>query len=290
MRSTLPITSAGGSLQFLYHNPIGRVILKALTRPFVSKIVGKYMNSKLSKRRIKKFIAQNQIDLSIYQNEDWTCFNSFFYRKIQPSARPLGDFANGELISPADSKVLIYPIKDGLVMPIKESEYTVASLLQNEELAKQYQNGYAIVLRLCVDDYHRYCFAASGTKEPDVFISGKLHTVQPIALRMRPVFCENSRSYTVLHTELFKDVVQMEVGALCVGKITNHAPTQQCAVRAGQEKGYFEFGGSTIVLLFSENTLIPDDELIENTKNDLETIVRFGEKIGTAVSTHGNHT
>ena len=290
MRPTLPITSAGGSLQFLYHNSIGRVFLKVLTRPFVSKIVGAYMNSRLSRRRIKKFVRTNHIDLSIYQNEDWNCFNSFFYRRIKPEARPLGDTANGALISPADSKVLIYPIRDGLILPIKESEYTVASLLQNETLAAKYQNGYAVVFRLCVDDYHRYCFPASGTKDADVTIPGKLHTVQPIALRMRPVFCENARSYTVLHTNPFDDVVQMEVGALCVGKITNHSPSEIRAVHAGEEKGYFEFGGSTIVLLFKENTFIPDDELIVNTNNDLETIVQLGEKIGCSVHSQNSLT
>ncbi len=280
MRPTLPIASAGGSLRFLYHNPIGRVILKVLTRPFVSKIVGKYMGSSLSKRRIKKFIRQNNIDLSIYREEDWHSFNDFFARRIKPEARPMGNFAAGELISPADSKLLIYPIRDGLVLPIKESEYTVASLLQNETLAKRYQNGWAVVLRLCVDDYHRYCFPASGEKEPDVFIRGKLHTVQPIALRMRPVFCENARSYTILHTQQYGDVVQMEVGALMVGKIVNHNSGESRSVNAGEEKGYFEFGGSTIVLLFAENEFLPDEELVENTRNDVETIVRFGETIG----------
>lgn len=280
MRSTLPITSAGGSLRFLYHNPIGRVILKVLTRPFVSKIVGKYMDSSLSKRRIKKFIKQNNIDLSCYLVEDWNSFNAFFHRHIRPETRPMGDETVGELISPADSKVLVYPIRDGLVMPIKESEYTVASLLQDEALAERYQNGWALVFRLCVDDYHRYCFPASGEKEPDVFIPGKLHTVQPIALRKRPVFCENSRSYTLLHTEKFGEVVQMEVGALLVGKIVNHDPNIRKTVKAGEEKGYFAFGGSTIVLLFDENTFVPDEELIRNTQDDLETIVRFGETVG----------
>lgn len=286
MRPTLPIANAGGSLRFLYHNPIGRVILKVLTRPFVSKIVGKYMDSSLSKGRIKKFIRQNNIDLSCYQIEDWNSFNSFFHRHIKPEVRPLGNSDAGELISPADAKVLVYPIQNGLVLPIKESEYTVASLLRNDELAKKYENGWAVVFRLCVDDYHRYGYPASGTKEADVFLPGVLHTVQPIALRMRPVFCENSRSYTLLHTEQFGDVVQMEVGALCVGKIVNHDPDQVKTVTAGEEKGYFAFGGSTIVLLFSENQYEPDPELIENSRNDLETVVRFGECVGKRVHTH----
>ncbi|MGM9648294.1 MAG: phosphatidylserine decarboxylase [Eubacteriales bacterium] len=289
MRPALPISSAGSSLRFLYHTPIGRVFLKVLTRPFVSNIVGKYMESSLSKKRIKKFIRQNHIDLSVYQTEDWRSFNAFFSRHIKPEARPMGNPAAGELLSPADAKLLIYPIRDGLVLPIKESEYTVASLLQNEALAKRYQNGWAVVLRLCVDDYHRYCYAASGEKEPDVFVPGKLHTVQPIALRMRPVFCENARSYTILHTEQFGEVVQMEVGALMVGKIINHDADRKMTVTAGVEKGYFAFGGSTIVLLFGENTFEPDAELVENTRNDLETVVRFGEMIGKCISSPKNN-
>ncbi len=283
MRPTLPIQEAGGSLRFLYHNPIGRVILKVLTRPFVSDVVGIYMDSPLSKGRIAKFIRQNNIDLSVYQVEDWPSFNAFFSRKIRPEARPMGDAANGELISPADSKLLIYPIKDGLVLPIKESHYTVESLLRNKKLAARYQNGWAVVLRLCVDDYHRYAFSASGKKSPDVYIRGKLHTVQPIALRMGPVFTENSRSYTLLHTKQFGHVVQMEVGALCVGKIVNHDPKAVKMVKAGEEKGYFAFGGSTIVLLFEEGRFAPDPELVENTKQDLETVIRFGESIGKAI-------
>ncbi len=280
MRATLPESKSGSSLRFLYHTPIGRVVLKVLTRPFVSKLVGAYMNSGLSRHRINKFVKQNQIDLSDYVIEDWTSFNAFFTRKINPGARPMGNIDAGELISPADAKLLIHPIRDGLVLPIKESQYTVASLLQNEELAENYRNGWAMVLRLCVDDYHRYAYPANGYKDPDIIIPGRLHTVQPIALHMRPVFTENARSYTLIHTDLFGDVLQMEVGALCVGKIVNHNAHIAQVVRAGDEKGYFEFGGSTIVLLFAEDTFTPDPELVENTRQGVETIVRFGESLG----------
>jgi phosphatidylserine decarboxylase len=72
----------------------------------------------------------------------------------------------------------------------------------------------------------------------------------------------------------------MEVGALLVGKIVNHHGP--AAVRRGQEKGYFQFGGSTVVLLLKKDTALLDEDILENSRNGIETVVKFGEKIGTA--------
>lgn len=283
MRPTLEVTESGGILRFLYRNPLGRGVLKILTLPFLSKICGKYMDSAISRHRIAGFVKKNNIDLSVYQEESWRSFNAFFSRRIRPEVRPLGNADTGVLISPCDAKLSVYSISDGLVMPIKESAYTVTSLLKNENLAKQFRNGYALVFRLTVDDYHRYCYPLSGTKECDIYIPGILHTVRPIALLSCPVFCENSRSYTLIHSNHFGDVLQMEVGALLVGKIVNHH-TNDGIVNAGEEKGYFAFGGSTIVLLFQEGSVILDTELIENSKQGLETVVRYGESLGSCTT------
>jgi phosphatidylserine decarboxylase len=72
----------------------------------------------------------------------------------------------------------------------------------------------------------------------------------------------------------------MEVGALLVGKIVNHHGA--AAVTRGQEKGYFQFGGSTVVLLLKPNTVTVDADILENSAQGIETVVRFGEKIGFA--------
>ena len=53
-----------------------------------------------------------------------------------------------------------------------------------------------------------------------------------------------------------------------------------CEVKKGEEKGYFEFGGSTIVLLLQYGKVRMDSDLIENSENGYETIVRMGERIG----------
>ena len=73
----------------------------------------------------------------------------------------------------------------------------------------------------------------------------------------------------------------MEVGALLVGKIVNHHGKTH--VRRGQEKGFFQYGGSTLVLLVKPNTVQIDADILENSSLGIETIVQYGEKIGVAV-------
>ena len=108
----------------------------------------------------------------------------------------------------------------------------------------------------------------------------KLHTVNPIANDYYPIYKENSREYTTLHTQAFGDVIVMEVGALMVGKIVNHHGA--CTVRRGEEKGYFQFGGSTVILLLKAGAAQLDQDILDNSREGVETVVRMGEKIGQA--------
>ncbi len=105
--------------------------------------------------------------------------------------------------------------------------------------------------------------------------------MQPVALERRRVFAENSREYTVLHTAHFGDVTQVEVGAMMVGRIVNNHGAHRFS--RGEEKGRFEFGGSTIVLLVEKDKVVFDEELYTNTENGFETAVKCGERIGTAI-------
>lgn len=265
------------ALKFLYENPFGRIILKGITLPFVSSIVGKYMSSSLSKRRIKKFISANGINMEEYEDRDFHSFNDFFTRKIKENRRPLPQDKE-VLFSPCDGKLSAYKIDKDTVLPVKGSHYTISQLLNNNDLAEKYSDGYCLVFRLAVDDYHRYSYIDSGVKGENVKIKGKLHTVQPIALEKSPVFIQNSREYTVMHTENFGDVVQVEVGALMVGKIKNHQGKGK--IIRGEEKGMFLFGGSTIILLLNSGEVQVEALFFENTKNHLETVVKLGESLG----------
>lgn len=271
-------------LGFLYGTVPGRLLLKPLTRPAVSKAVGWFLSSRISCLLIQPFIRKNGIDIKTFEKKKYRSYNEFFSRKIRPKVR-LVDAEPMHLISPCDSKLTVLPIRKTRRFIIKNTEYTVTSLLKNGKLAQEFEGGYALIFRLTVDDYHRYCYIVDGTKEENVRIPGVLHTVNPIANDYYPIYKENSREYTILHSTVFGDVVMMEVGALLVGKIVNHHYGKSKVLR-GQEKGYFQFGGSTIVLLVKADTVRMDEDILENSRVGIETVVRMGEKIGLALNSN----
>ncbi|MFR7592092.1 MAG: phosphatidylserine decarboxylase [Longibaculum sp.] len=263
-------------LKLLYSHLLGRCLLKVLTLPFITHIGGKYMNSSLSKHKISPFIEKNHIDMSQYVQQSYQSYNDFFTRCIKEGQRPIAK-EKEILIAPADSKLTYYPIFEDTHLKIKDTIYSIEDLLQSQSLAKDYEGGVCLIFRLTVDDYHRYCFIDKGTKEKDVYIPGVFHTVNPIANDYYPIYKQNSRSYSLLHTENFGDVIYMEVGAMMVGRIVNH---DKKTFEKGEEKGYFEFGGSTIVALFQKDKVIIDEDIIQNSKTHDETRVLMGEKIG----------
>ena len=271
------ITNQDKLLSFLYTNIFGRMLLKPLIQPQVSKLAGRYLSSAHSKWLISKFIERNEIDMDIYEECDYSSFNDFFTRKIKPDCRPVPEDLD-VLISPCDCLATVYPIQENTTFSIKNTEYTLRSLLRSPRLAKRFRGGYAYVLRLTVEDYHRYLYSVSGKQSKNYHIDGTYHTVNPIANDYLPIYKENTREYTVIRSKEFGDVLQMEVGALLVGKISNHK--QSTVVTRGEEKGFFEYGGSTIVVLTQKGRVTPRSDLLTNSKNGYETKVLQAHPLG----------
>lgn len=265
-------------LNFLYGTTLGRLLLKPLTARWVSRLAGAFLSTPLSKGFIKSFIQKNGIDMSQFEEVTYRSYNEFFSRKIKPEARPT-DMDPKHLISPCDCKLTALSIGEDTVFTLKHTPYTVSSLLKNEELANRFRGGTALIFRLCVDDYHRYCYTADGEKTEQVRIPGAFHTVNPIANDFFPIYKENTREYCLLDTDAFGQILVMEVGALLVGRIANHQ-SGIARVTRGAEKGYFQFGGSTIVMLLPPNAAAIDQDILEASQKGLETVVRYGEKIG----------
>lgn len=279
MREAVDNPPVPGSLKFLYYNKLGAPILRLITARWVSKLAGRYLDGRLSRRKIKKYIKKHNIDMTQFLDEDYASFNAFFTRRIKPELRPF-DFEPQALVSPCDAKVSAYRISDELRFNVKGFDYTVGALIGDREEAEDYLGGLAIVFRLCVTDYHRYFFFDGGTAEGNRFIKGRLHTVQPAALAKRRVFTENCREVTRLVTDNFGTALQVEVGAMMVGRIVNDVKAGR--FERGDEKGRFEFGGSTVVLLLQKDAAVLDEEFFVNTAAGKETVVKCGERIGTA--------
>ena len=270
------ITESSKALNFFYGNFIGRVLLKVMITKPISNLIGFYMNSRLSKHKINKFVDKNNINTFEYEAKNYKSYNEFFTRKVIPYKRPI-NARRDIFISPCDSKLLVYKINEDLTLKIKDSYYSIDTLV-DKDIMNEYKDGYALVFRLSTDNYHRYCYIDSGSKTDNYYIKGVFHTVQPISLKNYNFYKTNSREWTVLNTKNFGKVIDIDIGALGVGRIKNNHKDYE--FKKGEEKGYFEFGGSTIVLLVKKNIINIDKDIMENSLENIETIVKYGEGIG----------
>ena len=266
-------------LSWLYNNPLGKLSLHALVkRKMVSEWYGKKMDSPKSAKKILPFVDEFNIDLSIAQKQEFESFNDFFYRKLKPEARPINLDSN-VVISPADGKVLVYQNISNQDFIVKGYRLNLKEFLQNDELAKKYDGGSLLIFRLCPTDYHRYHFPLSGTVGEQTDIDGLYYSVNPIAIKKKvELFCLNKRVYSELHTTDFGDMIYSEVGATMVGSIIQTYTDNN--IDKGDEKGYFKFGGSTVVLIFEKDRITIDSDLIKNSNNTIETEVKMGERVG----------
>lgn len=274
---------SAGMLKWLYGSVCGRLALHLLfKRKIISLLGGWYMDTRISAKRISELVNEHDINLQECKISDvsqFGSFNEFFYRKLKPGVREFGE----GVVSPADGKVLVFPLlKDVVSFFVKGSEFSLPGFLQNEKLAGKYSDGAMAVIRLAPVDYHRYHFPVSGIASATTKIKGRYFSVSPFALlgSLR-IFCENKREYCTLSSSLYGDVLIVDVGATMVGGITQtYKPGSE--VKKGEEKGYFSFGGSTLVLLFEKDKIEFDADLLENTRNGLETTILMGENIATS--------
>ncbi len=266
-------------LIWLYYNPIGEATLWALAkRKFVSTIYGNMMDRTSSAKKIHPFIEDYDIDMSVAQEQEYESFNDFFTRKLKEDARPI-DTSATIVVSPADGKILAYADISNSDFIIKGKRFDVSSFLDNPDLAQKYDDGALLIIRLAPVDYHRFHFPVSGQIILNKKIEGDYYSVNPFALRKKvEIFFLNKREYTIISNPLFGDVIMAEVGATMVGSIEQ--TFNGSFVYKGEEKGYFKFGGSTVVLLFEKSKINIDEDLLINTAKGYETTVKMGERIG----------
>lgn len=272
-------------LKFLYYNPLGILPLELIVkRKFLSSFYGKQMDSKKSKEKIKPFVENYKINMeeSTKSIDEFNSFNDFFYRTLKENARPI-DSNEKFLSSPADGKILVFEdLKNISKFFVKGEAFSLEEYLQDPQLAKKYQDGTLVLIRLAPVDYHRFHFPANGIVSETKKIDGFYYSVSPYAIRKNfRVFCENKREYCVLETKEFGNVILSEIGATMVGSI-EQTYKPNTAIKKGQEKGYFLFGGSSCILLFEKNKIKIDSDILENSKKGIETKISMGEKIGEA--------
>ena len=266
-------------LQFLYTNKLGLFLLKSIViKPWFSKFLCRKYYTKASVRKIPEFarkhdinIADMTLDLKVHPNGEFSSFNDFFSR------RELRDIQveNGVFPAISDSHLSLFTIRNNMELTIKGSKYRLEELV-GDRVDKSYEEGLCLVFRLSINDYHRYIFFDNGSLNNRKSIQGELHTVRDIAQKEK-VFAKNKRVVNYLDTDNFSQAIQIEIGALLVGDIINHNINE---FRQMQEKGYFSYCGSTIVVLLQKDKLNLDSKYKEILDSDREIYVRMGERIG----------
>ena len=272
---------AEGLLKFLYDNPFGKTALLSIAkRKFISEIYGRKMDKLSSAKKIKDFVTQLGIDMSesIKSISEFSTFNDFFYRKLKPSARPIGE----GFVSPGDGRLLAFEnISEVNEFFVKGRKFTLEEFLGDKKLAKNKKDSSLIILRLAPNDYHRYHFPYNGEASDITEIKGNYFSVSPYALasNFTKVFCENKREFCILSSEEKGEILVAPVGATMVESIVERFKPNK-KDKKGDEMGYFAFGGSTVVLLVDKSKIKIDQDILSNTKNKIETYVKMGESIG----------
>ncbi len=268
----------GGMMQEAYHGKSSRFLLPVVTSRMYTRLWGWWQCTPFSCNKIPGFVKQYHVNMADYETQVFRNFDEFFVRRIREDARPM-PFDPYRLIAPADSKLLVYPVREDMRLNIKGLEYTLEELTGSRRFSKMFAGGQCLVFRLTMDDYHHYCFPDDGWQKLRRTVPGRLHTVSPYSSEKK-VYQENFRVVNLLETKHFGKILMIEVGALFAGRICNH-PVQ--CFRRGEEKGYFRLGGSSILMLLQKDAVQLDEDILEYTEKGIEVKLRYREDIGTSV-------
>ena len=268
-----------GALRFAYETLLGRTLWCVLFgSKFLSAKLGRKYDSPKSRKAIRELAAIPGCRAEEAEKplEEYGSFNEFFTRRLKPGSRPVGD----GIVSPADGRLMLY-LNAGadLPFPLKGATRNLRDVFGPAGTPEVPDGCYDIaVVRLAPVDYHRFHFPCDCTTAQKVsVIPGKYHSVNPIALLRYPdVYADNERQILRCETA-FGPLWLVDVGAFGVGTIVQTYQGDRHA--KGDEKGYFKFGGSTVILITRAGALKYDDDLVQNSAEGLETRVLYGEKI-----------
>lgn len=273
-------------LTFLYHTKCGALLLfLCFKRAWSSRLCGWWMHTRWSRHKIIPFAKKYNIALNLFEKkpQEYENFNDFFCRKFKPGQRTFSHDKH-QVCFPADGRHLGFQsIEETRQFFVKGQALNLEQLLGNKALAQHFRGATCVISRLSPVDYHRFHFPCAGVPHPAILIPGVLYSVSPIALRQSSrIFGENKRMLTLLHTEYLGQVAMVEVGACNVGSIQQTFLPHN-AYKTGDEKGYFLFGGSTIVTLFEYNRVRLAEDLRASTQRGLELYAHVGDILGSTL-------
>ena len=280
-----------GAVRWLYGTRTGGVMASWVARShFLSALYGMIQSSFWSRGKIAPFVEKFGIDLDEFEwgdggtaNRPYRSFNDFFIRKFKSGKRTFS-VVSGELPAFCEGRYYGYEkVDERTEIPVKGKFLQPEKLLGDRKWGGVFRGGPLLLARLCPVDYHRFHFPDRGRVLEHYRLPGLLHSVNPLALTKKGnIFFTNKREVSILDTEHFGKLAYIEVGAVCVGKIVQTSAMKDFS--KGQEKGYFLFGGSSVILMGTPGSWTPSTDILRNTCEGMETYVRLGEPLGGVFS------
>jgi len=276
-------------IKFLYRSAPGKKIGMAFTNKYFSKAYGAFQDLPSSHRKVRPFIEKFNIPIDDYESgtrpsldvrDSYRTFNEFFIRKFKRGKRSFVTDQN-KMAAFAEARYVGFDaVDEQSKYPVKGNYLLAKDLVGNDQLAKIFEGGPLLIARLCPVDYHRYHYPDNGKVLEHFAVPGAFDSVNPFALQFKnQIFIQNERYVSILQTENFGRLAYIEVGAICVGKIVQSHRWTKPFLR-GEEKGYFLFGGSTVIVLGEKGLWKPSRDITENTKNGIETYLHLGQEVG----------
>ena len=289
-KKEMELVYGDSAIKFLYSHPVGKLLSRAVASKRMSQVYGSYQDLNISRKKVAPFVKKFNIDLSEYKagsikndnkENSYKNFNEFFIREFEDGKR---EFLKDENKMPAFCEARYFgyrEVEDEVKVPVKGKFLNAKDLLGNSKWDETFDGGPLVIARLCPVDYHRYHYPLDGKTLDSFQISGQYHSVNPLALKVREnIFLINERRASILETEKFGKLAYIEVGAAMVGKIIQ-SHDEDKSFRRGDEKGYFLFGGSTVILLGEKGKWEPSKDIIENTQDGFETYLKLGDEVAS---------
>jgi len=265
-------------LVFLYRNILGKSLRFLVSKAWVARIYARYQSSQFSLRKIEPFVRKHNIVMTDFQKSvhEYTSFNEFFCREFKSGARNI-DQRNDAIVSPVDGKVLAFPdISQDIEFFVKNTKFSLERFLRDTSLAVEYVCGSMMIFRLAPYDYHWFHIPVDGIISEPKVINGIYESVNPIVYKsgIQPLL-ENKRDIITIQTEQYGQVLMVPVGAMFVGRI-KHEYQAGALHKKGDRLGCFEFGGSSVVVLFQKGTVVLNHDIVERSQQGIETSVTMG--------------
>lgn len=245
---------------------------------------GHFLDSPASIGGLKTFYDDPDMKLEDYVvgPSGWLTFNQFFARQIKPGKRPIAGLADGRtVVSPADAVYKgAFPITDEATLEVKGITHRIADLLQDSELGEKFRDGVFTHFFLSITDYHRFHVPFAGKVVEAKIVPGFAY----IGVFMRPdgsTYLTDGESYqftqqrgvVVLETAEIGHVAVLPIGMGPVSSV-ELSPDLGAELYKGEEIGFFQFGGSDVIVLFEKDAV--------DLTAEVGTHYLQGQAIGTA--------